>query len=49
MRKCKIKWNTIINNLVLVKIGQELGTDSRLSQGIYTVIELFVHIFSGAF
>lgn len=49
MRKCKIKWDTIINNLVLIKIGQELGSDSRLSQGIYTVIELVIHIFSGIF
>jgi len=45
----KIKWDRAINNLVLVKIGQELGTDSRLSQGVYTIIELFVHLFSGVF
>lgn len=45
--KCKIKWNTIINNLVLIKIGQELGSDSDLSRGLYTVIEIFIHLFSG--
>jgi hypothetical protein len=47
----KIKWNQIIHALVLVKIGQDLGTYSKTSVAVHDVIELiasfvsaFVHI-----
>jgi hypothetical protein len=39
----RIQWNQLMTALVLVRIGQELGTDSRLSRAIY---ELFVAVAS---
>ena len=38
----KIKWNQIIHALVLVKLGQELGTHCQLTQTIHDSIELVV-------
>lgn len=35
-------WDTLVTALVLVKLGQELGTDSRLAQTIHDLIELLV-------
>lgn len=33
-------WSSVLHALVLVRIGQELGTDSRLSRMIHDAIEL---------
>lgn len=35
-------WNTIIQALVLVRIGQELGTDSRLARALHEVAQALV-------
>jgi len=32
-------WNAIIQSLVLVRIGQELGTDSRLARAVHEVAQ----------
>lgn len=36
----KINYNQIINSLVLVKIGQDLGTYSKSSVAVHDLIEL---------
>ncbi len=35
-------WNAIIQALVLVRIGQELGTDSRLARALHEVAQAFL-------
>jgi hypothetical protein len=37
-----VNWSSIVQALVLVRIGQELGTDSRLAMAIHDVIEIVV-------
>ena len=36
----KRHWNTAMSALVLVRIGQELGTDSPAARAIHDVLEL---------
>jgi hypothetical protein len=33
-------WNAIIQALVLVRVGQELGTESRLAKAIHDLVEV---------
>jgi hypothetical protein len=40
----KRRWNAALQSLVLIRIGQELGTDSRLARAIHDVIELVVAV-----
>jgi hypothetical protein len=35
-------WNNALQSLVLVKIGQELGSDTRLAHAVHDVIELLL-------
>jgi hypothetical protein len=42
MKTCKIAgidWNALIQSLVLVRLGQELGTDTRLARAVYELLE----------
>ena len=32
-------WNAIIQSLVLVRLGQELGTDSRLARALHDLFD----------
>jgi hypothetical protein len=34
-----VNWNAIIQALVLIRIGQELGTDSRLARALHEVVQ----------
>jgi hypothetical protein len=34
-----INWNAVIQTLVLVRIGQELGSDSRLARALHEVVQ----------
>ncbi|NBW86904.1 MAG: hypothetical protein EBR23_08790, partial [Planctomycetia bacterium] len=34
-----LKWNSLIQALVLVRLGQELGTDSRLAKALHDLVE----------
>jgi hypothetical protein len=36
------RWNSLIQSLVLVRFGQELGTDSEIAQAVARSIDLFV-------
>lgn len=40
----RIQWNAILQALVLVRLGQELGTDSRLARLIHDAINLVVAV-----
>jgi len=33
-------WNAIIQGLVLIRMGQELGTDSRLAKAVHDLVEV---------
>lgn len=44
----KVTWNDAIRNLALVRLGQELGTDSELAQAIAHSIDFVIRI-SGLF
>lgn len=34
-----INWNAVIQTLVLIRIGQELGTDSRLARALHEMVQ----------
>jgi hypothetical protein len=36
----KRRWNSALQSLVLVRIGQELGTDSQAARAVHDVLEL---------
>jgi hypothetical protein len=40
----KRRWNAALQSLVLIRLGQELGTDSRLARAIHDVIEIVVAV-----
>ncbi len=40
------KWSAIVRSLVLVRIGQELGTDSQLARAIHDAIDAVLAIVS---
>lgn len=35
----RFSWNSIIQALMLVRLGQELGTDSRLAQAVHDLFD----------
>jgi hypothetical protein len=44
------RWNTALQSLVLVRLGQELGTDSPAARALHDLIELlasFASVLSG--
>ncbi|MFM1997525.1 MAG: hypothetical protein RLZZ111_1912 [Planctomycetota bacterium] len=34
-----LNWNAIIQSLVLVRLGQELGSDSRLARAVHDLFD----------
>lgn len=38
----RLNWSAMLHTLVLVRLGQELGTDSRLARAVHDLIELVV-------
>jgi hypothetical protein len=40
------RWSAALQSLVLVRLGQELGTDSELAQAIAGGIDVAMRIFS---
>jgi hypothetical protein len=45
-RRATVKryWNAAIHSLVMIRLGQELGTDSDLAQAIAGGIDVFVRM-----
>ena len=37
-----LQWNAIIQSLVLIRLGQELGTDSQLARALHDVVNAFL-------
>lgn len=35
----RFSWNSIIQALVLVRLGQELGTDSRIARAVHDLFD----------
>jgi hypothetical protein len=44
MPRIRLAWNRAVEALVLVKFGQELGSDSRLARAIHDAIEILLTI-----
>lgn len=40
----RLDWNGIMQALVLVRLGQELGTDTRLARAVHGVIEILMAV-----
>lgn len=38
-------WNRLLKSLLLVRLGQELGTDSRLARAVHDMIDLAAGVF----
>lgn len=34
----RLNWNAIIQSLVLIRLGQELGTESQLARAVHDVV-----------
>ena len=37
-------WSAVVRSLLLVRIGQELGTDSRLARAVHDAIDALLAI-----
>ena len=40
----KVKIDSILHALILVKIGQDMGTDSRLARSVHDFIDMIIAI-----
>jgi hypothetical protein len=38
------RWNALLQMLVLVRLGQELGSDTELSRAVANAIDLFLSV-----
>lgn len=41
----KARWDSIIHALVLVRLGQELGSDSRVARAIHALCDIIIGVF----
>jgi hypothetical protein len=39
-----LSWSSALQALVLVRLGQELGSDSRLARAVYDAIEILLAV-----
>ena len=37
-------WNAIIQALVLIRLGQELGTESQLARAVHEIVSSFLAV-----
>jgi len=40
----RLNWNAIIQALVLVRLGQELGTESQLARAVHEIVSSFLAV-----
>ena len=38
-------WDRALHALILIRMGQELGSDSRLARAVHALVDMFVTIF----
>jgi len=38
------RWSSALHALVLVRLGQELGTDSRLARAVHDLVEALLQV-----
>jgi hypothetical protein len=43
----KVTWNNAMYALVLIRLGQDLGTDSRAARAVHDLIDLLATFASG--
>lgn len=41
----RLNWNALLTGLALVRIGQELGTDSRLAHAVHDLLAALAAVF----
>ena len=40
----RLNWNTLLEALVLIRLGQELGTQSQLARAVHEVLASFLAV-----
>jgi hypothetical protein len=40
----RLNWNTLLEALVLIRLGQELGTQSQLARAVHEVVASFLAV-----
>jgi small basic protein len=45
----RTRWNALLQSLVLVRLGQELGSDTQIAQAVASAIDLFLSFASRFF
>lgn len=40
----RVTWSAILHALVLVRLGQELGSDSQLARAVHAAIEILLAV-----
>ena len=40
----RLNWNAIIQALVLIRLGQELGTESQLARAVHEIVSSFLAV-----
>ncbi|MEI6241638.1 MAG: hypothetical protein WCR51_14730 [Planctomycetia bacterium] len=40
----RLSWNAIIQSLVLIRLGQELGTESELARAVHDLVTSFLAV-----
>ena len=45
----RMNWNAALQSLVLVRLGQDLGHDSKLARAIHNLIDPLVNVATGIF
>jgi hypothetical protein len=41
-----MNWDRMLYVLVLIRMGQELGTDSKLARSVHALVDLIVGVFN---
>jgi hypothetical protein len=44
MRRTRLSWSSALHAAVLIRLGQELGTDSRLARAVHDAIEILLAV-----
>lgn len=39
----RLNWNTALEALVLIRLGQELGSDSELARNVASLLDVLIH------
>lgn len=45
----RVRWNQLLHALVLVRIGQDLGSDSPAARAVHDAIDFFLNVTTSFF